>query len=46
MNIQGDLYTVDFSLEVSPCCLHAKPGLPDLQLPSQKRADIETTESK
>ena len=44
--VQGDpsgqqLYFVDFDLGVPPCCQHAMPILPDLQLPQQNKADTE-----
>ena len=49
--VQGDLlcqqlYFVDFDLGVPPCCLHAMPILPDLQLPKQNKANIVATKSK
>ena len=40
------LHFVDFDLGVPPCCLHAMPTLPDLQLLKQNKADIVSTKSK
>ena len=38
-----DFFFVDFDMGVPPCCLHAMPILPDLQLPKQSEADIVTS---
>ena len=50
-DVQGDpsgqqLYFVVFDLGVQPCCLHAMPILPDLQLPKQSKAHIVTKSTK